>query len=328
MTTPTLPAYAELQCASNFSFLRGASHPEELAARAAELGYAALAITDECSLGGVVRAHVEAKKRGLHLIIGSQFQLHNEDGSPAFSLILLAQNREGYGNLSELITIARTRAAKGSYRLTPADFSAPEPGYAHLRQLPDCLAILAPEYGIGAPRLAAQAAWMTQTFPNRAWIALTLLHRARDERHRAIVEQTAQVYSLPMLATGDVCMHVRSRKPLQDTLTAIRIGKPLIACGYELAPNAEQHLRTRLRLANLYPAEALAETVTLANQCSFSLDQLRYEYPDELVPPGATATSYLRQETYIGAHHRFPTGIPANVQQQVEHELALIAEMA
>ena len=327
-TPPALPAYAELQCVSNFTFLRGASHAEELAARAARLGYAALAITDECSLAGVVRAHMEAKQLGLHLIIGSQFRLVDEDGTPAFSLILLARNREGYGNLSELITLARTRADKGSYRVFPTDFVAPQPAYAHLRGMPDCLAILTPQHGIAPDLLRVHAEWMLRTFPGRAWIALTLLHRPRDEQHRAVVEQVAQEFALPVVATGDVCMHVRSRKPLQDTLTAIRIGKPIDECGYALAPNAEQHLRSRLRLANLYPQAALAETIHIAKLCTFSLDELRYEYPDELVPQGETAASYLRKETYIGAHRRYPAGIPKKVQEQVEHELALIEEMS
>ncbi|MDB5838098.1 MAG: error-prone polymerase [Herminiimonas sp.] len=323
-----LPAYAELQCASNFSFLRGASHPEELVARAAQLGYGALAITDECSLSGVVRAHVEAKKHGLHLLIGSQFQLVDEAGALAFSLIALAQNREGYGNLSELITLARTRAVKGSYLLRPSDFDTPSSPYAHLRGLPECQIILTPAYGIPAERLAQQAAWLRATFPGRSQLGLTLLHKVRDERHRGMVEQAAAAQALPVVATGDVCMHVRSRKPLQDTLTAIRAGKPVADCGYELAPNAEQHLRSRLRLANLYPPDALAQTLRIAGLCRFSLDELRYEYPDELVPAGETASSYLRKETYIGAHRRFPAGIPATVQQQVEHELELIANMA
>jgi len=324
----TLPAYAELHCMTNFTFLRGASHAEELVARAVRLGYAALAITDECSLAGVVRAHTEAKAHGLHLIIGSQFKLVDAAGAPAFSLLLLAQNREGYGNLSELITLARTRAGKGSYLLRPEDISTPAPAFAHLRSLPDCLAILLPEHGIDADRLAPQAAWMLRTFPGRAWMAMTLLHRAGDDRHRAVVEQVAQAHALPVVATGDVCMHVRSRKPLQDTLTAIRLGKAIAECGYELAPNAEQHLRSRLRLGNIYPATALAETIRIAERCTFSLDELRYEYPDELVPPGETPTDYLRRETYAGAHRRYPSGIPAKVQAQLEHELKLIAELA
>ena len=330
MPTPqhTLPAYAELQCVTNFTFLRGASHAEELAARAASLGYSALAITDECSLAGVVRAHVEAKQLGLHLVIGSQFRLVHEDGSPAFTLILLAQNREGYGNLCELVTLARMRADKGSYRLLPQDLSAPAADCTHLRGLPHCLAILAPEHGADAAAVGMQAEWLRQTFPGRAWMAMTLLHRTRDDQHRALVEQVAQEHALPIVATGDVCMHVRSRKPLQDTLTAIRLGMPVAECGYELAPNAEQHLRSRLRLGNIYSPAALAETVRIAGLCTFSLDELRYEYPDELVPAGETPASHLRKETWIGAHRRYPQGIPAKVQEQVEHELALIAEMA
>ncbi|QAU36055.1 error-prone DNA polymerase [Janthinobacterium sp. 17J80-10] len=325
---PALPDYAELQCASNFSFLRGASHPDELVARAATLGYTALAITDECSLAGVVRAHAEAKRLGLHLVIGSQFTVHHADGSPACRLTVLAQNREGYGNLCELITLARTRVAKGSYLLTTEDFSVPAPPLAHLRGLPDCLVLLAPEHGSAAERIAAQAAWVKETFPGRAWIALTLLHGARDARHRQAVEAAAHGCGLGLVATGDVIMHVRSRKPLQDTLTAIRIGKPVAECGYALAPNAEQHLRARLRLANIYPPGALAQSVALARRCIFSLDELRYEYPEEVVPPGETPATYLRRQTWTGARWRFPAGIPATVQQQIEHELALIAEMA
>ncbi|MET0964421.1 MAG: PHP domain-containing protein, partial [Noviherbaspirillum sp.] len=316
-----LPDYAELQCVSNFTFLRGASHPEELVARAVQLGYSALALTDECSLSGVVRAHVEAKKHGLQLLIGSQLRVGD------MLLVALATNRNGYGNLSELITLARTRVQKGSYLLHPDDLAAPRGELAHLRGLPDCELLLAPAYNIDAGTLARQAQWLRATFGERATLALTLLHQGRDAQHRAQLQAAAAAHGLQLAATGDVCMHVRSRKPLQDTLNATRLGKPIAECGYGLAQNAEQHLRARLRLAALYPAEALAETVRLARRCHFSLDELRYEYPDELVPPGATASGYLRQETWIGAHRRFPAGIPASVQQQIEHELALIAEM-
>ncbi|HYD79206.1 MAG TPA: error-prone DNA polymerase [Paucimonas sp.] len=322
-----LPAYAELQCASNFTFLRGASHAEELAARAAQLGYRALAITDECSVAGVVRAHGAAKDIGLHLIIGSQFQLVDDSGDPAFSLVILARNREGYGNLCELITLGRTRAEKGTYRLLPSDLAAPAKGYEHLRGMPDCFVLLAPRYGIEQAELLEQARWVKRTFPGRAWIALTLLLQSRDDWHRDTVERVAQQAGLPLVATGDVCMHVRSRKPLQDTLTAIRLGMPIAECGYGLAQNAEQHLRSRVRLANIYPREALEESVRIARQCTFSLDELRYEYPDELVPPGETPATYLRKEAWIGAHRRFPGGIPAKVQDQIERELRLIGEM-
>ncbi|MEC4721805.1 error-prone DNA polymerase [Noviherbaspirillum sp. CPCC 100848] len=321
-----LPEYAELHCLSNFTFLHGASHPEELVLRASQLGYAALALTDECSLAGVVRAHGEAKQCGLHLIIGSFFRLTHADGRPAFSLILLAADRDGYGNLSELITLARTRAQKGSYLLTPDDFTAPQQDHAHLRGMPGCLALLLPLHGLDAEELDSQAAWMARVFPSRAWIALTLLHHPGDDRHRALVGQAAGRHGVPIAATGNVCMHVRSRKPLQDTLTAIRLGKPIAECGYDLAPNAEQHLRSRLRLANIYPPAALAETLRIAGLCGFSLDELRYEYPDELVPQGYTPAAYLRREVYAGAMERFPEGVPPAVQQQLEHELALIEE--
>jgi error-prone DNA polymerase len=324
-----LPAYAELQCATNFSFLRGASHAEELVARAAQLGYAGLAITDECSVAGVVRAHGEAKKHpDFHLIIGSYFRLRHEDGNPAPALILLAQHRAGYGNLCELITLGRTRAEKGSYLLRPGDIAAPAKEYAHLRGMPDCLAILTPEHCIEADALREQARWLSQVFPQRAWIALTLLHKAGDEQHRLTVEAIACEFGLPIVATGDVRMHVRSRKPLQDTLTAIRLGKPIAECGYALAPNAEQHLRSRLRLANAYPPEALEQTITIARRCTFSLDELRYEYPDEVVPAGETPASYLRKEAFAGAAQRYPQGIPVAVCERLESELQLIQEMA
>jgi error-prone DNA polymerase len=326
-TFNVLPAYAELFCLSNFSFLHGASHAEELSERAAQLGYSALAVTDECSLAGVVRAHVAAKDTKLPFIVGSWFRLVNADGSPAFGLIVLAQNREGYGNLSELITLARTRATKGEYRLTPQDLSRPEKEYRHLRGMPDCLAILVPDFPANEDVLAAQVEWLDDTFTGRAWVGLVLHQRAMDDIHRGSVEFIARSLDVPVVALGHAVMHVRSRKPLQDTMTAIRVGKPVHECGYDLAPNAEQHLRSRLRLANLYPAEALAATVDIASRCTFSLDELRYEYPDELVPAGITPKAYLRQETYIGAQRRFPSGIPHNVQGQIEHELELIAEL-
>jgi error-prone DNA polymerase len=236
-------------------------------------------------------------------------------------------NRNGYGNLSELITMARMRADKGSYRLAARDLDRPDPAQAHLRALPDCIAILSPDYPADEGRLDAQVAWFAETFGDRAWVALTLHARAMDDIHRGVVEQVAARHGVPVVATGAPVMHVRSRKPLQDVLTAIRLGRPVSECGYDLAPNAEQHLRSRLRLANVYPARALAETVAIARRCTFSLDELRYEYPDELVPDGFTPEAYLRQETYVGAHRRWPAGVPHKVQTQIEHELALIADL-
>lgn len=329
MYTPSiLPPYSELHCLTNYTFLRGASHPEELVARAAELGYGAIAITDECSVAGVVRAHVEAKKQKLPLLIGSSFTLRNATGDAAVSLVVLAQTRRGYGNLCEFITLGRRRAPKGEYRLSPTDIDTPgDPALAHLRGLPECVVLLVPEYGAPFERLLAQAEWIAATFPGRCWMSLTLLHRAHDDRHKAAVLAAARHVGIRVVATGQVEMHVRSRKPMHDTLTAVRLGKSVQECGFERAPNAEHHLRARLRLANLYPREALEETLEVATQCPFNLDELKYEYPDEICPEGLTPAAYLRQETYIGAHWRFPKGIPLNVQEQIEHELDLIAEL-
>ncbi|SEI21570.1 error-prone DNA polymerase [Paraburkholderia hospita] len=324
-----LPGYAELQCASNFTFLQGASHAEELAARAAQLGYEAIAITDECSLAGIVRAHVAAREASIKLLVGAHFRVTNADGSPALAFTAIAQNRDGYGNLSELITLGRTRTAKGTYVVYPHDLDHPDSPYTHIRALPDCLIILTPEYPAKDVRLDAQALWAAQTFgSDRCWMGLTLHARALDDLHRNTVYDVAERHGLNVVATGQVLMHVRSRKPLQDTLTAIRLSRPVTECGFELTPNAEQHLRSRLRLANVYPADALAQTLNIASRCTFKLDELRYEYPDELVPPGTTPTAYLRRETYLGAQRRYPRGIPHGVQAQIEHELTLIADLS
>lgn len=327
-TDSSLPGYAELSCLSNFSFLHGASRAEELVERAAQLGYHALAITDECSMAGIVRAHTEAKRHGVKLLVGATFQLVTDDGSPFLSFVAIARDRDGYGNLCELITMGRTRGAqKGTYRLTRRDLEQPGPGFEHLRGLPGCTIVFTPAYCTPEATLDAQASWITATFAGRAWISLTLLYRALDEIHRAGVMRAAIANHLRVVATGQVLMHVRSRKPMHDLLSAIRLRKPVPECGYELTANAEQHLRSRLRLANIYPHRMLTESVHIANLSTFSLDELRYEYPDQLVPPGMEAAEYLRQETFAGAHRRFPQGIPLSVQSQLEHELKLISEL-
>jgi error-prone DNA polymerase len=328
-TSPSLlPAYAELQCVSHYTFLHGSSAPEQLVERAAALGYHALAIADECTVAGVVKAHQAAREAGLKLLIGSQMWVTPEDGSPPFKLLVLAMNKNGYGNLCELITIGRRRADKGSYLIRPRDIAAPPPDLHELRGMADCQLVLLPRYGEDAAVLERHAAWLLQNAPGRARIALTLHLRARDEEHKQTVLAIAAQLALPMVATGDVVMHVRSAKPLQDTMTAIRHGVPVARCGYRLASNAEQHLRSRLRLANLYAREMLDETLRVAELCSFSLDELRYEYPVEIVPEGHTPSSYLREQSYIGAHWRYPHGIPDTVQDLLERELQLIAELA
>jgi error-prone DNA polymerase len=330
-----LPGYAELHCRSNFSFLTGASHPEELVERAHALGYSALAITDECSLAGVVRAHAEAKELGLHLIIGSEVRLILPDsGAPHARLVLLAQTRRGYGNLSQWITVARRRAEKGHYLAHPSDLEGKVPNAPTLAGLPDCLALLVPHSSQPFEEVFAHAMWLKTWFQDRAAIALELLHRAGDDELLDCVQRVAHFAGLSIVAAGDVLMHVRSRKPLQDTLAATRLKLPLAECGLQLEPNAEQHLRSRGRLSALYEQPAwLENTLVLAGRCSFSLDSLRYEYPQEIVPPGATPASHLRQLTEEGALRRyppqtFPQGPPPAVRAQIEHELALIAQLA
>jgi error-prone DNA polymerase len=322
-----LPDYAELHCLSNFSFLRGASHPEELVQRAAELGYHSLAITDECSVAGVVRAHVEAKKHKLHLIIGSEITL-----VCGTKLVFLAQNLHGYGNLSELITLGRRRADKGHYTLYRSDLEkqsgeAPHPA-PRVAQLPDCFVILIPQRQASRENIVEQATWLRKHFTDRARIGLSLLYWSDDTFWSEQLSNIAGETGVPLVATGDVHMHVRSRKPLQDTLTAVRLGKTLGECGHALQPNGEQHLRTRLRLAQLYPSSLLQQTVAIAEKCVFSLDEIRYQYPKEIVPDGETTTSYLRHLVYEGAsQRRYKQGIPSDIEKQIEHELALIAEM-
>ena len=290
MAAMSLPAYAELHCRSNFSFLTGASHPEELVARAHALGYAALALTDECSFSGIVRAHAEAKQRGLHLIIGTQMRLSAATGGDADTrrLVLLAQTRRGYGNLSQWITIARRRAEKGSYLAHPGDVEGRVPNAPFLAGLPDCLALLVPSAAQSFETVFAHAMWLKTWFQDRAAIALELLYRADDDELLDLVQRVAQLSGLAVVAAGDVLMHVRSRKALQDTLTATRLGIPVALCGLQLEPNAEAHLRSRGRLAALYEPAWLEQTLVLAGRCAFSLDELRYEYPQEIVPDGET----------------------------------------
>ena len=303
--------YAELHCLTNFTFLRGASHAQELVDTAVRLGYKALAITDECSFASVVRAHTAAKnhKNGFKLIIGAEFKL--DDG---LRFVLLAQNREGYGNLSKLITRGRRNARKGEYHLTRDHLEA---GLAH------CLAVWLPP----AHPEVGHALWLARRFPDRFWIAVELLARGGDWDRLAALQQIGGQTGLPCVASGDVHMHARGRRALQDALTAIRCGVPVAQTGLDLQASGERHLRPRETLQRIYPQSLLDETVRIAGLCHFSLDELRYEYPEEIVPVGKTPAQHLHELTEAGLKTRYPGGTPGTVRDQVEKELGLIAEL-
>src|SRR6202453_3103624 len=307
--------YAELHALSNFSFLRGASQPEELVARAKTLGYRALALTDECSLAGVVRAHTEAKRCELPLIVGAELNCGTDD----LKLVALAADRASYGALCRLISRARRAGAKGSYRLERQYLES---------ALDGCLILWLPPAGrIPLPRHESDGRWLRERFPGRLWIGVELLTGGFDARRLELLEALGNSLELPRVAAGDVHMHRRSRRALQDVLTAIRLKTPIGEAGTKLHPNGERHLRPLPRLQELSPAPLLSQTLEIAGRCAFKLDKLRYEYPEEIVPAGATPTSHLRALTMRGCAQRWPAGVPAAVREGIEHELALIAEL-
>jgi len=342
--TGGLPGYAELHCLSNFSFQRGASHPEELVERAYRLGYAGLAITDECSVAGVVRAHVAlrdlpaalAEDEAAHperpphprnesfaLLLGSEFDFGR------FKLVVLAHDLQGWGNLCEFITAARTTAPKGQYRVR-WNGGVDDSDMASLRH---CEVVFIPRRDAGGafdlPALQADLQRAAQLYGVQLWLAVELLHELDDDLWLATLMKLGAQTGVPLLASGDVHMHVRSRKPLQDVITAVREGKSVAECGLALQANAQRHLRTRSQLARLYPGQLLANTLEVARRCRFSLDAIRahYQYPLENLGNGETAAQTLARKTWTGAQERYPQGVPDKVRRQVAHELALIAEM-
>ena len=313
-----LPGYAELHCLSNFSFQRGASHPKELVARAAQLGYQALALTDECSVAGVVRAWEAAKECGLHLIVGSEFVWGD------LRLVALARDAQGWGNLCEFITAARAVAPKGQYHVGPGSpFSL----------LQGCELLLAPcrermdasDFVAVSACLSSARAQFGLNFDGHLWLAVELHLAPDDSLWLATLQRAGAALGLPLVAAGDVHMHARSRKPLQDVITAVQRGCSVAECGFALQPNAERHLRQRVRLAGIYPPELLAATLTVAARCTFSLGEIRYQYPLETVPPGMTPAQALAWLAQEGAMGRYPQGVPDWIAAQIRKELALIA---
>jgi len=313
--TDTRIAYAELHCVSNFSFLRGASRPEELIDTAASLGYTALAITDECSMAGMVRAYGRAREIGFKLIVGSEFALDD-----SFRLVALARDASAYSRLCRLITQARRAAEKGEYDIT--------------RELIDnagldtCCLLLVPPYHPSAPQqqLDQWIHWFKKLGPH-TYLALELHYGAYDQKHSHWVINTANRFDMPVVAAGDVHMHRRQRRALQDVVTCIRHNCTLDTAGRRLFQNGERYMRDARALCSIYPEQAIQNSADVAALCEFDLGELNYTYPKEVVPAEFTSIEYLRKLTYEGMHWRWPDGVEEHVKEQIDHELKLIEHM-
>jgi error-prone DNA polymerase len=309
-----MTGYAELQVTSNFSFLRGASHPEELAATAAALGHRAFAVTDRNSLAGIVRAHKAAKAVGICFIPGCRLDLR--DG---MSLLCLPTDRAAYGRLARLLTIGKRRAAKGECHLDYADVAAHGAGQIFLALPPDALDDAFRGFLM---RLAAD-------FPGRAYLAAQHLYRGDDAKRLHRLAGLAAAHRLKLVATNDVLYHVPERRVLQDVVTCIREGCTIAEAGFRLNANAERHMKPEAEMRRLFRdyGEAVARTCEIAESCRFSLDELRYEYPDEIVPEGRTPQEQLAHLAWQGAAWRYPEGVPDTVRERIAHELRLIDEL-
>jgi len=305
--------YAELHCLSNFSFLRGASHPAELVQKAAELGYTGLALTDECSVAGIVRAHAAAKDLPLKLVIGSEIVC--VDG---LKVVVLAEDRRAYSALCALISQARRAAVKGEYRIGRDDL--------HRCLQSNGLLLWLPEATPQQER-ARLGHWLKERFDGRLWIAVELLNVGNDRSWLAQAEALGAELCVPLVAAGNVHMHGSERRMLQDTLTAIRQKTPLERLGTVLHSNAERRLRPVPELVRRYPPQLLRETLVILERVDFSLTELRYEYPHEIVPEGETPASHLRSLTESGCRWRWPGSESPKVRRLIEHELTLIGDL-
>ena len=307
--------FAELHCLSNYSFLRGASHPEELVATASRKGYQALALTDECTYSGLVKAHVAAKKHNIKLIVGSEFKTSfgpvvNE------TLVVLAPNRSAYGQLASFITRLRRRSEKGTYFVEIDDFRL---------GLQGCFILWTPS--LSPISVLIKRGEQLKSIFSDLWIALELFHDGHDLDKTAHALTLSMHLNIEIVATNDVRMHSKSRQPLKDILKAVRKKTTVAELKKEVSQNAERRFRDIHELADIYPIEAIKESLNIASRCSFSMDELSYEYPKELVPPHLSPTEYLKQLTLSGAEKRWPKGIPKDTQALIEKELRLIREL-
>lgn len=327
--------YAELHCKTNFSFLEGASHADELVTRAADAGYAALAVTDRNTLAGVVRAHGAAKDRGLPLIIGAE--LHLRDSPP---VVVWASDRPAYGRLSRLLTVGRRRAPKGECWLDWHDVAEHAQGLIAGLPLPAALRWFAECRGAarsgrerrvvaGRGRLRAALGRFRELFGERGYLLAELFRGPDDARRLETWQRWARRFDLPMAAAGDIHYHSPARLPLADILAAIRLGTTVAGAQSRLYANAQRHLRSLAELRAIFASAPglLERTAEIADRCPFRLDELRYEYPEELTPAGHSPASYLRELVEQGAARRYPSGAPERVWRLVEHELEIIGEL-
>ncbi|MDP2733556.1 MAG: PHP domain-containing protein, partial [Hoeflea sp.] len=313
------PAYVELAAASNFSFLRGASHAEELVVQASRLGLGGIAITDRNSLAGVVRGHMAAKEAGLAFAPGCRLVFM--DGSP--DILVWPQDRPAYGHLCELLTTGKRRAPKGECHLMLEDLITHGAGLL--------MAVVPPAGAAGLDPILKR---LRDAFPDHLHLALSRAYGSTDQRHMAMIARRAAAHDLPLLAVGDVLYHAPERRPLQDVLTCIREGKTLATIGARLEANAERHLRSHTDMLQLFKGyeEAVAQSATLFSRIRFSLDELRYQYPDapmfpELGPEPRPAQQALEQLTAIGLRKRYPGGAPEKVVKAIAHETRLIKKL-
>ncbi len=345
---PEATGYAELDVTTNFTFLRGGSHAEELVATAKALGLSAIAITDRNTLAGVVRAHLAAKEVGLQLIVGARLDLLD-----APSLLCLPTDREAYARLSRLLTLGQRRAEKGKCHLRLEDVAAHAEGQILIALPPEAwdwrevLPAEAAEEGREVIPLAAPARHTSKEIvagsdfksaltrlrdhlaPAGLYLAASHGYRGDDRARIAALARLAEATGLPLVATGAVLYHTPGRRPLQDVLTAIREKTTVAAAGFRLEANAERHLKSPIEMRRLFRGheQAVARTVEMARACRFSLDELVYEYPDEPVPHGKTPQGHLEDLAWEGAAWRYPEGLPDKIRATIARELSLIAEL-
>ncbi|MFA0093808.1 error-prone DNA polymerase [Vibrio splendidus] len=303
--------YSELFCQSNYSFLEGASHAEELVLQADFLRYKALAVTDECSVAGIVKVHSAIKQHKLSLkqIVGSMFWLNEE-----CQVILICPNRQAYAELCRIITNARRRSTKGHYQLSEWDVMSAK----------HCFILWLPQQ---KNEDAHWGQWLSQYHSGRLWIGLQRHLKQTDQQYTDYCVELSQHHQLPITACGGVLMHNANRLPLQHSLTAIKYQKPITEVGSHLLANAERCLRSINKLSRIFKAEWLEESTRISELCEFELNSLRYEYPSELIPQGETPMSYLRMLVERGKQARFPQGVPSNIQQIIDKELRLIDDL-